>query len=252
MTGDASSHPVWRDELTAINSTKRLLRLSRQNARRIHVLHITTAEEVDLLGACKDIVSVEVTPQHLTLYGPEAYERLGSLAQMNPPIRSKHHQEALWRGLNAGIVDVIGSDHAPHTLEEKQNAYPGSPSGMPGVQTLVPLMLDHVNKGRLSLQRFVDLTSHGPNRLFGLAGKGRLAVGYDADITLIDMSTNRTISNKQGESRCGWTPFDGMQVTGWPVGTIVRGHQVMRDDEIIAPAIGQPVRFQETFAPDRS
>ena len=172
VAGDAGSHVVWRDDLTAINSTKRLLRLAREHARRIHVLHITTAEEIDLLGECKDIVSVEVTPQHLTLYGPEAYERLGSLAQMNPPIRSKHHQEALWKGLQNGIVDVIGSDHAPHTLEEKQNTYPSSPSGMPGVQTLVPLMLDHVNKGRLSLQRFVDLTSHGPNRLFGLAGKG--------------------------------------------------------------------------------
>ncbi len=250
VAGDAGSHVVWRDDLTAINSTKRLLRLARQYGKRIHVLHITTAEEIDLLGECKNIVSVEVTPQHLTLHGPEAYERLGSLAQMNPPIRSKRHQEALWRGLQNGIVDVIGSDHAPHTLEEKQNAYPSSPSGMPGVQTLVPLMLDHVNKGRLSLQRFVDLTSHGPNRLFGLAGKGRLAKGYDADITLVDMKASRTITNQQMESRCGWTPFDGMNVTGWPVGTIVRGHQVMREGEISDPAIGQPVKFQETVAPE--
>lgn len=249
VMGDAKSHAVWRDEETAINSTKRLLRLAQKSARRIHVLHITTAEEIALLAAYKDLASVEVTPQHLTLHGPEAYERLGTLAQMNPPIRSKRHQDALWEGLQNGTVDVIGSDHAPHTQKEKQNTYPASPSGMPGVQTLVPLMLNHVNKGRLSLQRFVDLTSHGPNRLFGLAGKGRLARGYDADITIVDMKSSKTITNDWMESRCGWTPFDGMKVMGWPVGTIVRGHQVMREGEIITPAIGQPVRFQETVLP---
>ncbi len=247
VMGDPSSHPVWRDDQTAINSTRRLLKLASKYARRIHVLHITTAEEIAMLAACKDLVTVEVTPQHLTLSAPDAYERLGTLAQMNPPIRSLHHRNALWEGLQNGVVDVIGSDHAPHTLKEKQNSYPSSPSGMPGVQTLVPLMLDHVNNGRLSLQRFVDLTSHGPNRLFGLAGKGRLARGYDADITLVDMKKSQIISNEWSESRCGWTPFDGMSVTGWPVGTIVRGHQVMLDGQIIGSASGQPVRFQETM-----
>jgi dihydroorotase len=249
VKGDAASHVVWRDDETAINSTRRLLRLARKFARRIHVLHITTAQEMALLSDYKDLVSVEVTPQHLTLSAPDAYKRLGTLAQMNPPIRSTHHQKALWKGLQDGTVDVIGSDHAPHTREEKQQAYPSSPSGMPGVQTLVPLMLDHVNKGCLSLQRFVDLTSHGPNRLFGIAGKGRLARGYDADITIVDMKSTKTISNDWIESRCGWTPFDGMQVTGWPVGTIVRGHQVMREGEIITSATGRPVKFQETIHP---
>jgi dihydroorotase len=247
IMGDAASHVVWRDDQTAINSTKRLLKLARKHARRIHVLHITTAEEMALLADYKDLVSVEVTPQHLTLAAPDAYERLGTLAQMNPPIRSQKHQDGLWEGLRAGTVDVIGSDHAPHTLKEKQNTYPSSPAGLPGVQTLVPLMLDHVSKGRLSLQRFVDLTSAGPNRLFGIAGKGRLARGYDADITIVDMKATKTITNEWMESRCGWTPFDGQQVTGWPVGTIVRGHQVMRDGEIITPATGQPIRFQETI-----
>ncbi len=249
IAGDAASHVIWRDDETAINSTKRLLALARKYARRIHVLHVTTRQEMELLAGYKDLVSVEVTPQHLTLAAPDAYDRLGTLAQMNPPIRSKAHQDGLWDGLRAGTVDVIGSDHAPHTLEEKQNAYPASPAGLPGVQTLVPLMLDHVSKGRLTLQRFVDLTSAGPNRLFGLAGKGRLARGYDADITLVDMKATRTITHEQMESRCGWTPFDGQTVTGWPVGTIVRGQQVMREGEIITPAIGQPIRFQETIPP---
>ncbi len=242
---DPASHALWRDEETAINSTKRLLRLARKHCQRIHVLHVTTAQEMALLAEHKDLVTIETTPQHLTLAAPQAYEKLGTLAQMNPPIRSRHHRQALWAGISDGTVDVIGSDHAPHTLQEKQNPYPASPSGMPGVQTLVPLMLDHVNKGRLSLERFVDLTSHGPNRIFGIAGKGRLARGYDADITLVDMQATRTITNSWIESRCGWTPFDGRKVRGWPVATIIRGHQVMREGELITPAIGQPVRFQE-------
>ena len=249
IMGDAASHPIWRDEQTAINSTKRLLNLAHKYGKRIHVLHVTTAQEMALLADFRGVASVEVTPQHLTLSAPAAYERLGTLAQMNPPIREENHMRALWEGLQNGIVDVIGSDHAPHTVEEKNNIYPSSPSGMPGVQTLVPIMLDHVNKERLSLQRFVDLTSAGPQRLFGLAAKGRLARGYDADITLVDMKKQKNISNDWIESRCGWTPFDGQPVTGWPVGTIVRGHIVMLDGAITTPAIGQPVRFQETMPP---
>jgi dihydroorotase len=246
--GDPSTHPLWRDELTAVDSTKRLLRLARAAGKRIHVLHVTTMEEMNLLATHRDIASVEVTPQHLTLSAADAYARLGTYAQMNPPIRREMHRQALWGGVHGGLVDVIGSDHAPHTREEKDKPYPASPSGMPGVQTLVPVMLDHVNRGRLSLERFVDLTAHGPQRLFGLAGKGRLARGYDADLTIVDMKAKRTIRNDWIESRCGWTPFDGMEVQGWPIATIVRGRIVMRDGEIVGPAHGQPIRFQETLA----
>ena len=142
---------------------------------------------------------------------------------------------------------MLGSDHAPHTLEEKAAPYPKSPSGMPGVQTLVPVMLDHVNAGRLTLERFVDLTSHGPGRIFQLAGKGRIAVGYDADFTVVDLEARRTITNDWSQSRSGWTPFDGHEVTGWPVGTIIRGRQVMSDGEIIGAAGGEAVRFQEAL-----
>ncbi|MDZ4321267.1 MAG: amidohydrolase family protein, partial [Phenylobacterium sp.] len=154
----------------------------------------------------------------------------------------------LWRGLAAGVTDVIGSDHAPHTREEKARPYPASPSGMPGVQTLVPIMLTHVAEGRLSLERFVDLTSHGANRLFGLADKGRLAVGYDADLTIVDLKARRTITHAAQANRAGWTPFDGMEAKGWPMATIIRGRIVMRDDEVVAEGTGEPVRFAETLA----
>jgi len=240
-------HPEWRDVEVALKCTTRLLRLARQAHRRIHVLHVTTAEEMQILKDNKDIATVEVLPQHLTLAAPECYERLGSFAQMNPPIRDARHREALWAALNAGIVDCIGSDHAPHTKEEKARPYPRSPSGLTGVQTLVPIMLNHVAAGRLTLQRFVDLTSAGPARIFGMAGKGRLAVGYDADFTIVDLKANRTITNDWIASRSGWTAYDGMKVTGWPKATIIRGQVVMRDDELLNKPVGVPVRFQETL-----
>ena len=193
--------------------------------------------------------SCEATPHHLTMAAPECYERLGTLAQMNPPLRSADHREGIWRGVEQGIVDVLGSDHAPHTLEEKAKAYPASPSGMTGVQTLVPLMLDHVNARRLSLARLVDLTSAGPARLFNIACKGRIAAGYDADFTVVDLKRSETITNKWIASRAGWTPYDGVHVTGWPVGTFVRGRRVMWQGELVTPSQGEPVRFLETLKP---
>ena len=241
--GDPSSHPVWRDEQAALIATQRLVRLAEQHGRRVHVLHVSTAEEMAFLADHKDWASVEVTPHHLTLVAPECYERLGTYAQMNPPVRDERHRQAIWAAVANGVVDVLGSDHAPHTREEKDHAYPDSHSGMTGVQTLVPVMLDHVNAGRLTLERFVDLTSHGPNRLFGIRGKGRIAVGYDADLTIVDLQRRETITNAWIQSRCGWTPYDGVSVQGWPVGTVVRGKRVMWDGAIAGPAHGQPVRF---------
>ena len=245
--GDPASHTEWRDPQVAVISTQRLLRLAREHGKRVHVLHISTGEEMKLLAAHKDVASVEATPQHLTLSVPEAYAALGSKAQMNPPLRDAANQEMLWRGLTQGVVDVLGSDHAPHTLEEKALAYPASPSGMPGVQTLVPIMLDHVNAGRLSLERFVDLTSHGPQRIFGIARKGRIASGYDADFTIVDLAAKRTIENDAIASRCGWTPYAGRSVTGWPKGTIIRGRRVMWEDEVLGEAGGEAVRFLEAL-----
>jgi dihydroorotase len=248
IEGDARSHPVWRDEITALRCTERLVRLARETGKRVHVLHITTAQEMDFLKDHKDVASVEVTPHHLTLEAPDCYARLGARAQMNPPVRDRAHKEKIWHALNQGIVDVLGSDHAPHTVEEKARSYPATPSGMTGVQTLVPLMLDHVNAGRLSLARFVDLSSHGPARLFGIARKGRIAVGYDADLTVVDLKRRETITNKWVASRAGWTPYDGMSVTGWPVGTVVRGARVMWEGALVNPSRGEAVRFLEALS----
>ena len=246
--GDWTSHPEVRDPQSAIQSTERLVRIARGLGKQIHVLHVTTADEMRYLAQHKDVASVECTPQHLTLEGPQDYERLKGFAQMNPPIRDAHHRAGVWWGLGQGVVDVLGSDHAPHTREEKARPYPASPSGMPGVQTLLPIMLTHVADGKLTLERLVDLTSHGANRLFGLADKGRLAVGFDADLTVVDLKARKTITHAQSASRVGWTPFDGFEAKGWPMATIIRGTVVMRDSEITAPSLGAPVRFQSTLA----
>lgn len=239
----AHVHPEWRDEECAVRSTTRLLDLARRAGRQVHVLHVTSAGEVPLLAQAKAFASCEVSPQHLTLFAPDCYDRLGTFAQMNPPIRDRRHLDALWEGVRQGVFDVLGSDHAPHTKEEKAKPYPASPSGMPGVQTLVPVMLTHVAQGRLSLERFVDLTSAGAARIFGLTTKGRLAAGFDADFTLVDLGARRTISNDWSKSRCGWTPFDGFEATGWPVATVIRGAVVMRDGQLIGKPQGQPLRF---------
>jgi len=247
--GKPETHPVWRDAESARMSTERVLGLAKQAGRRLHVLHITTGDEIPLLAAAKDFSTAETTPQHLTLSAPECYERLGTYAQMNPPIRDESHRLALWEAVRNGVIDVIGSDHAPHTREEKDKVYPDTPSGMPGVQTLATILLDHVNKGNLTLERFIDLTASSAQRIFGIAGKGRIVLGYDADFTIVDMNLTREIQNSWIASTCRWTPFDGMKTKGWPVATILRGRSVMRDFAATGAAAGQPVRFVDTLEP---
>ncbi|MER8827531.1 dihydroorotase [Mesorhizobium sp. M0938] len=247
IEGDPSSHPVWRDEIAALRCTERLVRIARQARARIHVLHISTAEEIAFLEQHKDVATCEATPHHLTLSADD-YARLGTLIQMNPPVRASRHRDGIWHGIQQGIVDVLGSDHAPHTLGEKAKPYPASPSGMTGVQTLVPIMLDHVNAGRLTLQRFVDLSSHGPQRIFGMARKGRIAAGYDADFTIVDLKRREIITIAQAGSKSGWTPYDGRKVTGWPVGTVVRGRRVMWEGEIVTSGQGRAVEFSEALS----
>ncbi len=244
-TGDPyASHAEWRDEECAFLGTRRLMALARKTGRPAHILHVSTAQEFEYLKDYRDIATAEVLVNHLTQVAPDCYEKLGGFAVMNPPIRGQKHQDAAWKAVNDGLVDTIGSDHAPHSREKKMLPWPTCASGLTGVQTLVPIMLDHVNAGRLSLTRMVDLMSAGPARVYGAISKGRLAAGYDADFTLVDLKKQRRIEESWIVSPCGWTPFAGMDIAGWPVATIIRGNIVMRDDEALGQPTGKLVRFR--------
>ena len=238
-----SSHPLWRDSQTAIRSTQRLLKIAQETKRKIHVLHISTGDEILILKKFKNFSTCEVTPQHLFFYAPDCYENLGSLAQMNPPIRDKSHNIGLWKGIEEKIVDVIGSDHAPHTLEEKKKEYPNCPSGMTGVQTILPIMLDFVNKGKLGINDLVRLLCYNPAKIYNMKSKGEIKIGNDADFSIVDLKKEFTITNEWIASKSGWTPYNGLKITGLPVFTVVNGKIVMQDSEIISPPIGEPVLF---------
>ena len=242
-SNDVHFHPIWRDELSALNATKRVIKGANASKKPVHILHITTEEEIEYIKQNKEYISVEVTPQHLTLSAPECYDELGTFAQMNPPIREGRHQKGLWKGIKDGVVDVIGSDHAPHTIEEKNKPYPDTPSGMPGVQTLLPIMLDHVNKGNLSLFKLCQLISTNPAKLYKVINKGEIKLNNDADLTIIDLNKEVKIKDDMMANKSGWTPFNNKTVKGWPIMTIVNGNIVMRDGELIGKPIGKPVSF---------
>ena len=243
-TGDPyASHMEWRDVECAYLGTRRLVALARTTGRAIHILHVSTQEELAFLAGHRSEASVEMLVNHLTQIAPECYARLGGYAVMNPPIRDRRHFEASWDAVRDGRVDTLGSDHAPHSRAAKERPWPQTAAGLTGVQTTVPIMLDHVHAGRLSLARLVDLMAAGPARIYGLRSKGRLAVGYDADITIVDLQARRRITNAAIASPCGWTPFDGMEVIGWPIGTIVRGAVVMRDDDVYGTPAGRLAVF---------
>ncbi len=242
-SNDVHFHPIWRDELSALNATKRVIKGANISKKPVHILHITTEEEIEYIKQNKEYISVEVTPQHLTLSAPECYDKLGTFAQMNPPIREARHLKGLWKGIKDGVVDVIGSDHAPHTIEEKNKPYPETPSGMPGVQTLLPIMLDHVNKGNLSLFKLCQLISSNPAKLYKVINKGEIKLNNDADLTIIDMNKEVKITNSMMANKSGWTPFDNKKVKGWPTMTIVNGNIVMRDGELIGKPEGKPILF---------
>ena len=237
------AHPIWRDEESAMISTKKSISLAKKYKRPVHILHVSSSEEMEFLAKNKDIATVEILPQFLTLSAPECYERLGTLVQQNPPIRDKRHFEKLWQAVLNGTVDIIGSDHAPHTLEEKNLPYPQSPSGFPGVQTLIPIMLNHVTEKRLSIEKLTELITENPRRIFNVKNKGRIEVGYDADFTVVDLKKENIITNNWIASKCGYTPFDGMKVTGWPTHTILLGNVVMQDDQILIPHTGRAIDF---------
>ena len=242
----ARNHLIWRDAEVCLISTKRVVALAKKLKAPIHILHVTTRQEMEFLSQHKDIASVEVTPQHLTLFAPDCYENHGTFVQMNPPIRDKSHQEALWKAVQSGVVDMIGSDHAPHTLEEKLQTYPSSPSGMPGVQTLLPLMLDHVNKGRLDLKRLVQLLAHKPAQRFQLKNQGQIKEGFKAHLTVVDLKAKRRIESSWLASKCAWSPFENRLVQGWPLFTFLYGKKQMAEDEVLGSPSGQKIEFEDT------
>jgi len=241
--GDVSSHPVWRNEECALESTKRVVGIAEKYKKKIHILHVTTKQEIDFFSKKRDNVTFEITPQHLTLFAPDCYEKLKTFSQMNPPIRTKDHHDRLWDAVKNSLVSTIGSDHAPHTKEDKNKKYPASPSGMPGVQTLVPLMLNHVNNNKLTLNQFIKLVCENPCKIFGIKNKGHIKEGYDADLTIIDMKKEQVIKNEMMASKCGWTPFNNYKVKGFPICVIVNGNIVMTDGKIVGKANGRPLKF---------
>ena len=231
-SNDVAMHYKWRSEESCLNATKRIVSIAKKYSRNVHILHITTAQEMSFLKANKDIASAEVLANHLTLHAPDCYDMFGTLAQQNPPIREKHHQDALWAAVADGTVDIIASDHAPHTLDEKSGTYPNTPSGTPGVQTLIPIMLNHVHEGRLSYERLVDLMAYGPYRIHKIKDKCLIRKGFNADFTVVDPKAEHIISNAEQASKSGWTPYDGKKVVGFPTMTIIGGKTIMRDGEI--------------------
>jgi dihydroorotase len=241
--GNVASHPIWRNEEVAISSTRRIVKIAKRFNKKAHILHVTTKEEVDFLSQNKGLITFEITPQHLTIYSPDCYNKLGTYAQMNPPIRDKSHYDRLWYAVKNNYNDTIGSDHAPHLKVNKDKDYPNSPSGMPGVQTLIPVMLNHVNEGKLSLQQLINLVCENPVRIFGIKNKGFIKENYEADFTIVDMNKKILIKDENIQSKCGWSPFNGVEFKGTPVATIVNGKIKMQNGKIFGEAEGKPLEF---------
>ncbi len=239
-----ANHAVWRDVECAFLGTRRIVALAEKTNRPIHILHVSTAEELDYLKKYRHLASVEVLLNHLVQSAPDVYDRLGPYGVMNPPLRDERHLQAAWAAIADGTVDTIGSDHAPHARAAKEKPWPDCAAGLTGVQTLLPLMLTQVNGGKLSLLRLADLMSAGPARIYGAINKGRIAAGYDADFSIVDLKQTHTVRNAEMATQCGWTPFDGAKVIGMPKATIIRGHIAMRDGEVPGGPIGRPISFR--------
>ncbi len=242
--GDVKTHPVWRNEEVAISSTRKIVKIAKRLNKKAHILHVTTKEEVDFLSQNKGNITFEITPQHLTMYAPDCYDILGSYAQMNPPIRDKSHYDRLWYAVRNDYNDTIGSDHAPHLRVNKDKPYPESPSGMPGVQTIVPVMLNHMNEGKIKLNQIVNFLCENPVKIFGIKNKGYIKQNFDADFTIVDLNKEIEIKNENIESKCKWSPFHGYKFRGTPLYTIIGGHVKMQGGKIIGHPTGKPLCFK--------
>jgi len=243
-SGNVLTHPVWRNEESAISSTRKIVKIAKRLNKKAHILHVTTKEEVDFLSQHKGNITFEITPQHLTMYSPDCYEKLGTYAQMNPPIRDKSHYDRLWYAVRNNYNDIIGSDHAPHLKVNKDKEYPNSPSGMPGVQTLLPVMLNHINEGKLKLEQLVKFLCENPAKIFGIKNKGFIKKDFNADFTIVDLNKVIEIKNENIQSKCGWSPFNGYKFKGLPVAAIVNGEIKMKNGKILGEPEGQPIVFK--------
>ena len=238
------AHSRVRDHRAAVTATLRAIDLAVRHRHRFHVLHVSTAEEVGILAAHNDLVTAEACPHHLFLDVSD-YDRLGTLAQMNPSLKTAADRDALWRGLRDGAIQIVATDHAPHTLEEKAAPYPASPSGVPAVQVVLPLMLNEVNRGRCSLGDIARWMSDRPARIWDIVGKGRIEAGCDADLVLVDMSIEREVRNEDQLTRCGWSPWHGTVLRGWPVRTWVGGRTVFASRRDGPGATAAPGAFND-------
>ena len=247
-SGKVVSHTEWRDVTSALTATKKVVSCAQQTGAKLHLLHISSADEMAYLREQKKALSpnqitVETLPQYLHFHAPNCYIQKGSRVQMNPPIRERYHQHAIWDAIHDGTVDVMATDHAPHTLEEKQQTYPASPSGMPGVQTLLPILLNQVHLGKLTLRKVIELVCEGPCRVLGIQNKGRIEVGYDADFALVDLNLEHTFEDSEMATQSGWTPYHGDTGTGFPIATVLAGEVVMKDGKLLTRSHGAPLTF---------
>lgn len=260
---DPAKHSLIQDNQAALNATKLAVKLANKYHRRLHILHMSTGEEAEFLRDNKPAwVTAEVTPQHL-LMNISAYAKIGSLAQMNPPLRSPRDQEILWQALLDGVIDFIATDHAPHTLEEKGLAHLPSPeaqpetssadtvllepanvpSGMTGVETSLPLMLTEAMKGRCTVHQVSKWMSSNVAKGYKIANKGEIRVGWDADLVLVDLHNYKPVRNEELLTKCGWSSFAGWELTGWAVTTIVGGQVVYANGKVNPDVRGQALQF---------
>ncbi|MEG3911131.1 dihydroorotase [Microcoleus sp. w2-18bC1] len=240
---DVAVHSQIQDNQAALLATQLALKLSNKYQRRLHILHLSTGDEAELLRQEKPSwVTAEVTPQHLLL-NTSAYQKIGSLAQMNPPLREPRDNEILWQALLDGVIDFIATDHAPHTLAEKAQDYPNTPSGMPGVQTSLPLMLTQAVEGRCTVAQVANWMSAAVAKAYKIPNKGAISPGFDADLVLVDLDNYRPVVREEMVTKCGWSPFEGWNLTGWPVVTVVGGKVVFENGKLDTTVRGEALTF---------
>lgn len=238
-TDRVADHSRIRDERAAVIATERACELARRHRHRLHVLHVSSGAEVELLADAQGVITGEVCPHHLLL-NVEDYERLGSLIQINPAVKSAADNQRLWQALRGEAIQVVATDHAPHTLEEKRRPYPQSPSGLPCVENSLALMLTQVHAGRCTLEQVVHWMCDAPARVWDVRNKGAIRRGFDADLVLVDLDKRATVRNEDQQTKCGWSPWHGTTLTGWPVRTWVLGQEVFCEGRF--PPISPPGR----------